>query len=187
MPIGERSMPRRGCRRPAPRRGFSYLLLLFSLAIGAAALATLGTQWQVAAQREREAELLFRGLQLRDALQRFHDQTPAGQPALPQTLDELLVDRRRTEPRHHLRQPWTDPFTGAADWVLLRQADGGIVGLHSRSARPLLRRTDLPAGVSTPGLALAASTAVAATTSPAHARDWHFAIQPRRPRPRTSP
>jgi type II secretory pathway pseudopilin PulG len=66
--------------RPPPR-GFTYLVLLFGLAVGGAALAALGTHWQQAAQRERETELVFRGLQLRDALQRFHDQTPDGQPA----------------------------------------------------------------------------------------------------------
>ncbi len=183
MPIGEPGRPGAGLRRPPPGRGFSYLLLLFSLAIAGAGLATLGTQWQQAAQREREAELLFRGLQLRDALQRFHDQAPEGQPLLPQSLDELLADRRRPEARHHLRRAWTDPFTGEADWVLLRSADGGITGLHSRSSRPVLRIADLPAGVSTPGLASPGDR----LDRPARAQDWHFAIQPRRPRTRTPP
>lgn len=166
-------------RSPAPpQRGFTWLLLLFGLAIAGAGLATLGTQWQQAAQREREAELLFRGLQLRDALRRFQAQTPpgqpAGQPALPRTLDELLTDRRWPEPRHHLRRLWTDPFTGDADWVLLRADDGGIVGLHSRATRPLLRRAGLPAGVTD---ATADATA-AGKPRPVLARDWLFAIQP---------
>jgi hypothetical protein len=42
---------------------------------------------------------------------------------------------------------WTDPATGRADWVLLRDARGGIVGLHSRSVLPALRRHGLPEGV----------------------------------------
>ncbi len=176
MPIGE--------GRP-PRRGFTYLLLLFGLAIGSAGLATLGPQWQQAAQREREAELLFRGLQLRDALQRFHDQAPDGQHAWPRTLDELLSDQRRPEPRHHLRQLFADPFTGRADWVLLRDAEGGIRGVHSRSERPLLRRAGLPAGVSTPGLAT--TTDGSTTSTPVLAQDWHFAIQPGHTRTRTAP
>ena len=167
MPTGER--PRRPLRRPPPQRGFTWLLLLFGLAMAGAGLATLGTQWQQAAQREREAELLFRGLQLRDALQRYQAQTPTGQPALPRALDDLLTDRRWPEPRHHLRRLWADPFTGAADWVLLHAADGGIVGLHSRADRPLLRRTGLPAGV--------ADAAVADPLRPPQARDWLFAIQ----------
>jgi len=171
MPTGER-------RRP--QRGFTYLLLLFGLAIGGAALAAVGMQWQQAARRDREAELLFRGLQLRDALQRFHDQTPDGQPALPQSLDDLLTDRRRPAPRHHLRQAWVDPFTGQADWVLLRTPDGGITGLHSRSAQPLLRHADLPDGVRV-------ATQAAPEPRPPRAMDWHFAIQPRLSRTRPTP
>ena len=176
MPTGEPRLPR-PLRRRAPAPGFTYLALLFGLAIGGAALAALGTHWQQAAQREREAELLFRGLQLREALQRFHDQSPDGQPTLPQTLDELLADERRPTPRHHLRQLYTDPFTGAADWALLRRPDGAIVGLHSRSTRPLLLQT-LPPGVRPePGRA-----------APWQARDWRFQIEVRRSAaPRTRP
>ncbi len=175
MPTGEL----RPAARPAARapRGFTYLALLFGLAIGGAALAGLGTQWQQAAQREREAELLFRGLQLRDALQRFHDQTPDGQLALPQTLEQLLTDTRRTAPRHHLRQLYADPFTGQADWVLLRAPDGAIVGLRSQSTRALLMQT-LPPGVRPePG-----------RSAPWRASDWRFQIEVRRSAaPRTRP
>ncbi len=176
MPTGEHR-PRPPAHPRPPGRGFTYLALLFGLAIGGAALAGLGTQWQQAAQREREAELLFRGLQLRDALQRFHDQSPDGQPVLPQTLDDLLADRRRPTPRHHLRQLYTDPFTGQADWDLLRRPDGAIVGLRSRSPRPLLLQA-LPPGVQPdPGRA-----------APWRARDWRFQIEVRRGAgPRTRP
>lgn len=156
MPSGERVQPLP--RRQAPRhpvsvrhtRGFSYLLLLFMLAILGAALAGWSTAWQVGGQRERELELLFRGLQIREALQRFHDTTPTGQPALPQALDELLADQRGQPVRHHLRRLYGDPFTGLPDWALLRDEAGGIVGLHSRSVRPALRRQGLPAGVRMP-------------------------------------
>lgn len=182
MPTGERHAPCRGfghapCRGfgHPPCRGFTYLWLLFGVAVLGAGLAALGTQWQVAAQREGEAELLWRGLQWRDALQRFHDQTPDGQPALPQQPDELLRDGRWPTPRHHLRQAWADPFTGEADWVLLRQADGGIVGLHSRSLRPLKRQHGLPSGIDQPTLASDGSR-----LRPTLASDWQFTITPRR-------
>ncbi len=175
MPIGEHR---------TPARGFSYLLLLFSLAALGAGLAALGTQWQAAAQRERETELLWRGLQWRDALQRFHDQTPEGQPALPQQPADLLHDKRWPTPRHHLRQAWADPFTGAADWVLLRDADGGIVGLHSRSQRPLQRRHGLPPGIDSRDAAPSAETTPATVVTPLRptlASEWLFVITPRRP------
>lgn len=141
--------PRRGGLRHRVR-GFSYLLLLFMLAILGAGLVGWASSWQVGAQRERETELLFRGLQIRDALQRFQDATPAGQPALPQALDDLLADHRGPSVRHHLRRLYADPFTGQPDWALLRDEAGGIVGLHSRAQRPALRRQALPAGVPMP-------------------------------------
>ncbi len=155
MPIGK---PGR-----LPRRGATYLLLLFLLALAGVALAQLGTQWRQAAQRDRELELLFRGQQISDALRRYRQATPAGQPAGPGTLDELLDDRRGAVPRHHLRRLFTDPFTGQADWLLLRDSSGAIVGLHSRSNQTALRSHRLPVAV-TPQ-----------RTAPT-VGDWHFQI-----------
>ena len=207
MRIGERA-PR---RRPHLRaeRGFTYVLLLFSVALMGAGLAALGTQWQVAAQREREAELLFRGLQIRDALQRYHALTPAGARPLPLALDELLVDQRALAPRHHLRRLYADPFSGQADWALLRLADGGIVGVHSRSQRTALRRHDLPvislaavpatpatAGTAVQGLAWAPprppgiedpTLTAESAAAPSRVGDWQFRIQPQMTVPRKKP
>lgn len=130
--------------RATGQHGATYLLLLFMLAVMAAGMAALGTQWAVAAQREREAELLFRGSQFSHALASWRDATPAGQPAAPLQLDELLMDERSTPPRHHLRRLFTDPFTGQADWELLRRADGRIVAVASRARSPALRRVQRP-------------------------------------------
>lgn len=183
MPTGDTRARARRPPPPRPGRGYTYLLLLFLVALAGAALAALGEQWQVAAQRERETELLFRGTQIREALQRFHDQTPTGAPALPQGLEELLVDRRWPTPRQHLRRLYTDPFTGQTDWLLLRNAQGGIVGLRSRSTLPALRRQGVPLTVTapaTPNNQDAASTA----NGPPRVGDWLFSIQPRSAAPR---
>jgi hypothetical protein len=162
MPIGKRP-------RVPPLRGTTYLLLLFMLALVAAGAATWANRWQVALQREHETELLFRGLQLRDALQRYHDSTPEGATAWPTQLEELLADARSHPPVAHLRRLYADPFSGHPDWALLRNAQGGIVGLHSRVDRPALRRHDLPVGVNT-GHGPDPKT-----------RDWHFMATPARP------
>ena len=131
-----------------PRRvlqcGATYLLLLFMLAVMAAGMAAMGTQWAVAAQRERETELLFRGAQFSRALASWRDATPAGQAAAPMLLQELLVDDRSTPQRHHLRRLYTDPFTAEADWDVLRGADGRIVAVASRARQPALRRLHQP-------------------------------------------
>lgn len=154
---------RRACR-PAPRRGFTYLVLLFMLALGGAALATLGTQWQAAAQREREAELLFRGRQIAQALGRYAAATPPGRPRAPQRLDELLEDRRSDPPRQHLRRLYADPFTGRPDWRLITDPRGRILGLHSRATQRAWRRHDLPDAIHTPMPTQPAPTVA----------DWHF-------------
>ncbi len=110
--------------------GFTYLMLLAALAIAGTGVAAVGERWTAAAQRERERELIFRGEQIRTAIERYRDALPEAQ-ALPTSLDELLVDRRSTPPRHHLRRAYPDPFTQQLDWVLLRDGQGGLLGVHS--------------------------------------------------------
>ncbi|EHR69796.1 type II secretory pathway, pseudopilin PulG [Burkholderiales bacterium JOSHI_001] len=124
--------------RPAagpPARGFTYLGLLALLAIQGAGLAVLGRQVSNAVQRDKEAELRFRGQQIGLAIERYMQaQQPARYPA---RLQDLLVDERLHPPSHHLRQLYDDPFTGHADWEEVRDPDsGGLMGVHSRSAAP---------------------------------------------------
>ena len=146
-----------------PQRGFTSLLLLFLLALAGAALATLGQRWSTLAQRERETELLFRAGEIRHAIESYVAASPAG--ALPRSLDPLLEDRRSDPPRHHLRRLYLDPFTGRTDWLLLRQPDGGIQGLASRSRLPALRRDRLPVTLDHPD-------------TPVRVGDWRFVIEP---------
>lgn len=123
------------------QRGFSYLAVLFLVALTAAGLATLGQAWSTAAQRERERELQFRGEAIADAITSYQKAGVTAQPELPRSLDDLLDDRRGPTVRHHLRQRYVDPFTGAADWELVsRDGDGTRFGaVRSRSSRALLR------------------------------------------------
>ncbi|CAN5410897.1 hypothetical protein BH11PSE9_BH11PSE9_19450 [soil metagenome] len=162
MPIGDRPMasmpmpmpmpiPMRvngrlsACCRSGGQRGVTYLLLLFAIAIIGATLAVAGTAWATAAQRGAEAELMFRGESIRRAIVSYAQATPDGSPRLPATLTELLEDRRSLAPRHHLRQLYTDPFTGRADWVMVLEA-GRLRGVHSRATRPALRSIVGPSG-----------------------------------------
>ncbi|WP_077037979.1 type II secretion system protein [Pelomonas sp. KK5] len=128
--------------RPAGRqRGFTYLGLLFFVALLAAGLGMAGELWSTQSQREKEEELLFAGRQIRAAIQSFNDSAPIGQPRrLPATLQELLEDKRWPVTHRHLRRLYVDPMTGKADWLLVRTAAGGIQGVRSRSGvRPFKR------------------------------------------------
>lgn len=127
-------------------RGFSYLGLLFFVAITAAALAALGQAWSTAAQRERERELAFRGGEIGRAIASYAavvGPDPAKPPQHPTSLDDLLADRRGIKTRHHLRRAYLDPFTGKPDWVLVPEPTHPqrFNAVHSRSDQVLLRET----------------------------------------------
>jgi type II secretory pathway pseudopilin PulG len=124
------------------QRGFTYLGLLLFVALIGAGLAMAGELWSVQSQREREEDLLFAGRQIRSAVQSFYDGAPGGQQRrLPVNLQELLDDRRWQAPRRHLRRLYVDPLTGAPDWLLVKGAAGGIVGVRSRATTRPFKRT----------------------------------------------
>lgn len=127
-------------RGPA-QRGFSYLAVLFLVALTAAGLAALGQAWSTAAQRERERELQFRGEAIAEAITRYQKAGTTAMPELPRTLDDLLEDRRGAVVRRHLRQRYADPFTGEADWELVPAGPdkARFHAVRSRSERALLR------------------------------------------------
>jgi type II secretory pathway pseudopilin PulG len=122
--------------RPTHRqRGAAYIALIVAVAVTSAALAAAATVWSQAQQRERERDLLWTGEQFRRALRSY----AAGDGTLPRRLEDLLEDARTPARRRHLRRLYVDPMTGQADWVLLRDARGGIAGVHSRSERAPLK------------------------------------------------
>jgi type II secretory pathway pseudopilin PulG len=118
-------------RRP---KGFTYLAVLFAVAILSGGLALAGEMWETSAQREREAELLFVGNQYRMAIQRYFLSGPQRQ--YPRSLEDLLKDPRRPGTERYLRRLYPDPITGK-EWALVKAPDGGILGVHSPSeAKP---------------------------------------------------
>ncbi len=122
---------------PQPHRGFTYLMVLWWVAISSVVLAALGQQWMIESRRQRDIELVFRGDQIRQALDSFSDPAPTGHAKrLPMTWQELLHDTRQPEPVRHLRQLWPDPVTGGS-WGVIREGPF-IKGVFSTSkGRPL--------------------------------------------------
>jgi type II secretory pathway pseudopilin PulG len=119
-----------------PQRGFTYLWLLFAVALSGAVLAQIGQHWSGLVQRERERELIFRGQQIAAAIAAYHAAPGVAAAAWPRGFDELLEDRRAAAPQRHLRQAFSDPLTGKADWVPVLDEGGGWRGVHSRSDAP---------------------------------------------------
>lgn len=110
--------------------GVTYLALLLAIAMVSAVLATNATLVSTAQRREREKQLLWAGDQLRQALLAY---ARAGDGRFPDRLEDLLEDPRSPAPRRFLRQVYPDPMTRDQSWGLLRNAEGRIVGVHSRS------------------------------------------------------
>lgn len=117
------------------QRGFTYLALLFYLAVLSAGLATVAVSWQTARQREKEEELLFAGAAIREAIALYYNRPPGGVQEFPKRLSDLLQDPRYPDARRYLRRVYRDPMTGEAKWETIAAPDGGIMGVHSSSTR----------------------------------------------------
>ncbi len=117
-------------------RGFSYLWMLFAVAILGVGLSASCEFFQTGIKRQREAELIAIGHEFRTAIQRYYE-APGGGNQYPSSLQELVLDPRFPGVRRHLRKIHVDPVTGKAEWGLVRVA-GRVVGVHSLSdAEPL--------------------------------------------------
>lgn len=113
--------------------GFTYLAVLFLVAVSGIVLAAAGSAWDVARQRENERELLFVGNQFRRAIGLYYERSPGMVKHYPQQLTDLLKDTRQLAPQRYLRRIYRDPMTGTTDWGLVRAPDGGIMGVYTRS------------------------------------------------------
>ena len=123
------------CRRQG---GFTYLAILFVVAVTGLGVATLGETWSRTRQREKEAELLWIGNQFKQAIAVYYERTPGGAKRYPEKLEDLLEDKRFLTTQHYLRRLYPDPITGKPDWDVIEAPGGGIMGIKSRSAsRPV--------------------------------------------------
>jgi type II secretory pathway pseudopilin PulG len=117
-------------------QGFTYLTVLFMVAIMAGGLALVGEVWSTSNAREREAELLHVGNEYRKAIERYYLLGPQRQ--YPKSLADLLKDPRQPGTVRYLRKLYPDPITGKEEWGLVKSADGGFAGVYSLSeASPL--------------------------------------------------
>jgi type II secretory pathway pseudopilin PulG len=110
--------------------GFTYVGMLIFVALAGGGLAAYGELASHAAQREKEAELLFAGNQYRQAIASYFRK----ESTYPKALAELLEDKRYPMPVRHLRKLYRDPVTGSEKWGLVEApGGGGIMGVHSLS------------------------------------------------------
>jgi type II secretory pathway pseudopilin PulG len=134
---------------PAPRgtrlddAGFVMVALLVAMAVTAVWMSALLPAWRQQVQREKEAELIFRGEAIARAIYLYRQKN--GQN-LPPSLDTLVSQR-------FLRQKYIDPITGK-DFLPVAgatagpgggraggpgQLQGGIIGVRSTSNETSIR------------------------------------------------
>ena len=115
------------------QRGFTYLVLLFMVAIMSAVLVSTATVWHTLAQRDKEQELLFVGHAFRRAIGLYYERTPGPAKQYPKKLGDLLEDKRQTTLARYLRKIYVDPLTASKKWGLVPGPGGTIMGVYSRS------------------------------------------------------
>ncbi|MDP1610447.1 MAG: type II secretion system protein [Reyranella sp.] len=126
--------------------GFTYLAILFFVAILGVGLAAVGEVWDTASRRDKERDLLQAGRELRDAIGRYYTAPSGGTARYPSSLEDLLKDNRVPGIRRHMRRIPIDPMTGKADWATLGAPGGGIAGVHSRSEDEPLKTANFDRG-----------------------------------------
>ncbi|HYG62839.1 MAG TPA: hypothetical protein VEL74_09680 [Thermoanaerobaculia bacterium] len=92
--------------------GYNLVVLIVIITVMNVMVAAALPLWSGAIQRDKEEELIFRGLQYAEAIRVFQNK----QSRLPVRLEELI----EAEPRA-IRQLWKDPMTEDGKWQLIFQ------------------------------------------------------------------
>ncbi|WHZ29020.1 MAG: putative secretion system X pseudopilin PulG-like [Nitrospira sp.] len=125
--------------------GFSYLMMMIAITLMGLAMTMAARQWKTMVQRELEADLLAKGIEIQTALALYSASAKAGRvmpgEVYPQTLAELT-----RPPKPFLRKVYLDPME-RGEWELLRAPTGGIMGVRSKSKHKPLKQANFPLAV----------------------------------------
>ncbi len=115
--------------------GVTYLALMFFVALVGISLMAVNQHWSFILKRDREKELSFRGMRIKQAIERyaadFEVQKGTRQNQYPLTLEALTK-----RPKRYLQVVYMDPITGE-DFELIKKG-GEIHGVRSVSLDPPL-------------------------------------------------
>lgn len=145
--------------------GFSYVIVMFLVAVLSIAAVRALENTLTLERRDKEAELLWRGMAYREAIRTYYENSPGTGKSFPKELKDLLQDNRLVRPTRPLRRLYPDPLSGG-EWGVLRNEDGNVIGVYPKSSDRPLKRAGFP-------------QVLIAFTNAAHYSDWKFTYQPR--------
>ncbi|OGW49802.1 MAG: hypothetical protein A2V62_11025 [Nitrospirae bacterium RBG_19FT_COMBO_58_9] len=123
----------------------TYLMLMFAIVLIGITTTAAAKQWKAIVQRELEADLLAKGIEIQNALALYSATIKAGRVMPGEVYPQTLADLTRL-PKPFLRKVYLDPI-GHGDWEYLRAPTGGIMGVRSKSRAKPFRQHDFPAAV----------------------------------------
>lgn len=127
-------------------RGVTYLMLMMAIVFIGIITSMAAKQWKMMVQRELEADLLARGIEIQQALALYSTAMKAGRVMPGEVYPQTLADLTRP-PKPFLRKVYLDPM-GHGEWEYLRSPTGGIMGVRSRSKAKPIRQHEFPPAVS---------------------------------------
>jgi|SRR5271157_1305948 len=122
--------------QPAGSPGYTFPLMLIIVAAMAFGALRLDLAQSYRLKRDKEAELLFRGLAYKRAIKEFYSKNNR----YPRHLKELADDRDSSKHRF-MRQLYKDPMTGG-DFKLILGPEGLIMGVLSSSKDAPFKKVD---------------------------------------------
>jgi hypothetical protein len=123
-------------------RGVTYLTVMFAIVLIGITLSAAGKHWSMIVQRERESDLLAKGMEIQQALALYSAAMKAGRLMPMEVYPQSLAELTRL-PRPYLRKVYSDPMSGG-DWEYLRAPTGGIMGVRSKSKVKPIKEREFP-------------------------------------------
>jgi type II secretory pathway pseudopilin PulG len=165
-------------RRRDRQSGYNMVVLMVLVTVLHVLVAAALPSWSGAIQREKEEELIFRGLQYAEAIRVF--QARFNKP--PNRLEELV----EVEPRS-IRRLWEDPMTGEARWGLIfagggaplpGRGDGAAGGTDATEPPPITSgdRDQITQGAISGVYSLARGEAMLEFQGKQSYSEWHFTV-----------
>src|SRR5712692_9857480 len=124
-------------------RGVTYLLVMLAVVLMGISVSVAAKQWKAVVQREREAELLTRGIEIQTALAAYSAQQKKGRVGFSGEIYPLTLEELTKQPKPALRKAYKDPISGD-DWEYVRDPAGRIKGVRSKSKAEPFKGKDFP-------------------------------------------